>query len=155
MPSFELSPELENELMSEGKKEYPLLPEGDYPFQVIEAVDATSKAGNPMINMTLSVWDNDGKPSKVWDRLVFTEKALFRVRNFCKATGLDKNWEARKVNREDVEDTHGKVHIKIEPASTVNGVTYKAKNAVDYYIEGAGGKTGGDAEFVDNQDVPF
>lgn len=154
MPSFELSVQEEKKMTE--SREYPLLPEGDYEFTVLDAEDAVSAAGNEMINMTLQVWDESGKDFKVWDRLVFTPKALYRIRNFCKANGLDEQWEAREVTTDDVTGVTGTAHIGIDPERVVNGKTHKAKNVVDYYIEpdaAPAAKASGDD--FDNSDIPF
>lgn len=115
----------------ESAKEYPLLEPGTYDFQVMEAKEAVSKAGNDMITMTLWVWNKNGKKFNVWDRLVATPKAAFRIKNFCKATGLESQYKNGTLTPDDCADTHGTCVIKIDPAQG----EYKAKNVVDYYIE--------------------
>jgi len=61
------------------------LPPGNYKVKVIAAKELTSKAsGNPMIEMTLLEKESR---NYITDRLVFTEKASFRIDQFLAATG--------------------------------------------------------------------
>ena len=63
-----------------------------------------SKAGNPMINleMLISVPGRE-TPLKVYDCLVFTDAALFKVEQFCKATGLDDKFKVDNNGNTDVD----------------------------------------------------
>ena len=58
------------------------VPAGQYPFAVVEAKEAMSKAGNEMINLELQFDVGAEKPMTIYDRLVFTKKALFRIKQF-------------------------------------------------------------------------
>lgn len=63
---------------------------GEYGFTVSGAIEAQSEAGNDMIAIELLV-DVPGRdnPLKVFDYLVATPKALFKIQQFCDAVGLD------------------------------------------------------------------
>lgn len=49
-----------------------LVPEGQYDFSVLKSVRKTSKAGNPMAELTIQYWDIEGKEHTVFDYLVFS-----------------------------------------------------------------------------------
>ncbi len=63
---------------------------GDYDFTVIGATESTSQSGNDMISLELQV-NVPGRenPVKVYDYLVSTPKALFKIESFCGAVGLN------------------------------------------------------------------
>jgi len=111
-------------------KDFDLLQPGAYQFEVIDAVAQVAQSGNDMITLTLTVWDKSGKTFRVWDRLVATPKALFRVKNFCEAGGLLEKYTAGTLLPENCQGVSGNVQIKIDPATD----KYKAKNVVVYYI---------------------
>jgi len=71
-------------------KEAAGLPVGVYQFQIMEAEPAESQAGNPMINMKLSVVNDPQYNGRVvFDRLVLTASTARRLKVFADATGLD------------------------------------------------------------------
>ncbi len=142
--------------VDDDKKEYPLLEEGDYEFQVMNAENAiATSSGNSMITLMLNVFDKEGKKFLVWDRLVNTPKALYRIKNFCKATGVLENLKnsGGALDADDCVDLFGNCHVSVEPATE----QYKAKNVVDYYIEQspemAAHKAAQDASL--NDEIPF
>lgn len=86
--------------------------EGDYPFTVVKADQTFSKAGNEMINLELAIEAGEST-IKIYDRLVFTDKALGFIKRFCEATGLDDQWEAGNLEASDCLGTEGVVHIEL------------------------------------------
>lgn len=87
------------------------VPNGAYPFTVLNASLQESKAGNEMISLELEV--NVGERYiKVFDRLVFTDKALGFIKRFCEATGLEDKWEAGSLEAEDCIGAEGLVQIE-------------------------------------------
>jgi hypothetical protein len=93
------------------------LPDGIYDFEVIDATETTSKAGgNPMIELALMVHGpNGGSGIRVFDRLVFTPKAFWKIDSFRIATG-EKLVEGQTVSIEasDCIDRTGKCSLIIE-----------------------------------------
>ena len=65
------------------------IPDGEYNFTVIGANEKTSKSGNAMIELELQFDIGGGNVIKVYDRLVSTPKALWRIRSFCAGAGRD------------------------------------------------------------------
>jgi hypothetical protein len=66
----------------------PILPNGRYYFRVVDADVETSNAGNSMIEFKARNVKTDGTEGRaVYGRLVFTEKAMWRVDQFVAACG--------------------------------------------------------------------
>ena len=64
------------------------VPAGNYDFQVVSAEEATSQSGNEMIKLTLAVFvPGRQEPVTVYDYLVATEKALFKIEQFAVGVG--------------------------------------------------------------------
>lgn len=55
-----------------------------------EVIDATEKAknGNDIIELKLRVTDADNKEATVFDNLIFTQKAEWKINQFLKSIGL-------------------------------------------------------------------
>jgi hypothetical protein len=105
-----------------------IVPEGDYNFVVDEAGEKTSQKGNAMIEIQLLV-EHDGAKVRVFDNLVFTQKAFFKIDEFRRATG-EKLKEGEKVNfeAEDCVDRKGKVHLYVDEFEG------RVRNKVDCYL---------------------
>jgi hypothetical protein len=69
--------------------DYTVLPEGDYTCMVTEVFDEVSQAGNDMWKLHMRVDKGEYEGRMIFDNLVFTEKALPRVKIFAKACMLD------------------------------------------------------------------
>ena len=103
---------------------------GDYPFEVHEAREAKSKAGNDMIEVDLTVFDGDRKIF-VYDYLVGTKKAAWKLRHFCAAVGLIAPYEAHQLNAHLCQGRTGFVTLKVKPAE---GKYKEAMGVVDYVV---------------------
>lgn len=110
-----------------------LLAEGDGDFEVISAERTESKNGNPMIKMSLKVWDKNGEHKFIYDYLMLTDKkySLRRIRHFCYSCGLGELYECGKINASDCVGKAGKLKIGIQKDK--NG-QYCDKNIVTDYI---------------------
>lgn len=124
MPSFR--PKTDKELAAEN-----LLPiDPIYDFEVMGAELTRSKSsGNEMIALKVGVFTETGACRFVNDNLVFTEKAMFKVSQFCKATGLYERYKAGNLDAEDCKGRTGKLKLGIEPEGE-----FPAKNKVASYI---------------------
>jgi hypothetical protein len=65
---------------------FPLLDPGSYEGRLFEVEGKDSKAGNPMLKVTIKLDDGKGR---VFDNVTITDQSLFRVRQFLLATGID------------------------------------------------------------------
>lgn len=85
-----------------------LLDPGDYRFRVVNATEKTAReSGNPMIEIEARVLNPDGSEGrKIYDNLVFTEKALWKIDQFMAAIGAHPG-EGKTINI-DAEDLIGR-----------------------------------------------
>jgi hypothetical protein len=107
-----------------------LLPEGVYPFTVLDAVDAISNAGrNPMIELTLLVRGPNGDEARVYDRLVFVKNMGWKIDHFRTATGETVVKGPASFDAVDALDRSGKCLLAIEDYQG------REKNVVKDYID--------------------
>lgn len=111
---------------SYNQSELTLLPDGIYPFEAVAASEKTSQNGNVKIELTLEVGPDK---MKVYDNLVFTKAAGWRIDAFRLATGdiIKGNTEVT-VEAEDCIGRKGMCSIVTE---TYGGRT---RNKVDAYL---------------------
>lgn len=101
-----------------------VLPAGDYQFEVVNAEEKRSKAGNDMIELTLSI-----EGSKVYDNLVFTEKAFWKVDQFLKSVGAHPGeGKSIDVEADDCVGQRGTVTLRVGKSDKGND-----RNEVDCY----------------------
>ena len=105
-----------------------VLPEGDYDFVVDDAGEKESTNGNPMIELQLTI-EHDGHRVRVFDHLVFTRKAFWKIDAFRVCTG-EKFVEGQKVSfeAEDCIDRKGRCLLCVD---TYEG---KTRNKVSAYL---------------------
>jgi hypothetical protein len=118
---MKFTPKTDEQLSSEN-----LLPEGIYPFEVAEASNQTSKAGNPMIKLKLLVYHEDS-PRVIFDYIM--EKMPFKLKHFCKVTDQLQRYNAGTLEAHDCAGKTGSVKIAIEEATG-----YPSKNVVQDYV---------------------
>ena len=121
-----------------------LLKEGIYDAVIASSEDKVSaSSGNPMMDMTLQVFDENGKPSDVRDFMVFTKSMMWKVINFAKSANLLKEYEEGKLCSDIVRNHRVKVKVNIEsgsliPADKLNGKPagskYPDKNKIEDYL---------------------
>ena len=122
---MKFTPKTEAVLASEG-----LFPKGEYDFEVIDAKDTESKAGNDMIALTLNVVDAYDARKTVFDFLVSTEKAIFKIRQFAAATGMMNLYDVGGFTAEDCIGKTGRCKIVITKSEG-----YADKNSVAEYVK--------------------
>lgn len=116
-----------------------LLPEGEYSFEVTQAVQYRSKAGNDMMKVMMKVFKPDGKHILITDYL--GEMMLYKLKHFFDATGLQELYEAGEVHTNDLgeyEDLHGatgELKLGIQKSDD-----YPDRNNVKDYIPADGDK---------------
>lgn len=114
----------------------PLVP-GVYPFCIIEVKEKTTKNGNAMIALTLECTEEkSGRNVRVYDNLVFTDSALFRVVQILRAIGKDiKEGDDVDLDPWDLDGKFGMVNIGVQP--DYNDAS-KLRNCVKFYIDSVG-----------------
>lgn len=97
-------------------------------FEVVEATDETSRAGNGMIHVKLHVFHGNGYKI-IDDYLLGAMEA--KLRHFCETTGMLTKYEAGTLAAADCKGRGGKVVIRVEKAKG----DYPAKNVVRDYVQ--------------------
>ena len=126
MLGLRFEPKSEEELIT-------LLHPGIGAYEVANAQSKTSKNGNPMIELTLKVWDEKGNMGQIYDYLMLNEHkfSLRKIRHFCYSSGIGELYENGSLNAEDCVAKSGKLRIAIQ--SDKSG-KYPDKNTVDDYL---------------------
>lgn len=120
---------------------------GRYTVVVEDAESDTAKSGNPMVNLWLRVQGGEFDGATIVDRLVLTEKSLFRVVGFMQAIGLPTPRKRFKMN---VRSFVGKtLDIDVEDGDPYNG---RVKSEVRGYmrIPGAASTAAADLDDLDS-----
>lgn len=138
---MQFTPKTEAEIQEEG-----LLPAGTYDFQVTEAEDTISKKGSEMIALKLKVFDSNGGHRIIRDWLL--EAMAFKLRHFCEATGLLKQYESGNLDALSMDGATGKVEIIVK-----DDPTYGKQNSVKDYVVSVEPKTLN--ETLGGDEVPF
>lgn len=138
---FIYTPITEQEAIEE---RYHLLKEGEYDAIVSVSQDKVSaNSGNPMMDITLQVFDEDGKARDVRDFLVFTKSMMWKVIHFANSAGVLKEYQEGKLCSDIVVGNRVRVKITIEEGSEIPhdklkgkspGSKYPDKNKVDDYL---------------------
>lgn len=134
------------EVMSEQEamqERFQLLKEGEYEAVITASSDSQSKTGNPMMDMTVSVYDENGKAHDVRDFLVFTKQMMWKIVHFCDSASLLKEYEEGKLCSEIAVGCRVRVKINVEEGSEIPqdklkgkalGSKYPDKNKIEDYI---------------------
>ena len=109
---------------------FKVLPEGIYDFSVMAGEDKFSHANNEMWKVTLKIFDGQGGHIQIFDYLVKTEKAYFKISQFCKATGLHDRLKAGDtISGKELKGLSGQLKLAIEKDET-----YGEQNRVKGYV---------------------
>ncbi len=151
------TPKNEQEIREE--KESNLLPIGLYDYEVTDAWDQTSAAGNEMIKLQIAVFSGESE-RKVTDYLM--EKMIEKLYHFCSTNGLEKQFDAGKVEAAHCIGLSGRAKVGIEKDKKGK---YAPKNSiVDYVfadstlgpvVKAAKAEPAKKALVADLEDVPF
>jgi len=113
------------------EREFEVLPEGEYAFTITEVFAfEVAKSGNEYLPLKIAVKSPKGNTVNVFDNLVFTEKAKFRIDQLLKSIGK----APAPGTAEDFDDPtwlvgcKGVVKLKIETYNSNN------RNKVDAYL---------------------
>ncbi len=155
----------EQEAMAE---RFQLMKEGEYDAIISSSQDKVSvNSGNPMMDMTISVFDDNGKSHDVRDFLVFTNAMMWKVIHCANSAGLVKEYESGKFCSEIVIGKRVRVKIKTEKGGLIAedklqgkplGSRYPDKNKIDDYVMKEDQKSLENNNFADplkDDDIPF
>lgn len=118
---------LSDPLSREESRQGDVLPQGIYPFDVVEATDSRSKSGNEMIKVRLRIHTPEGKQRILYDYLL--EAMKFKLAHFFEAIG---KWDVYERHEFSADDCYGSGSLKLIIQEAKDG--YAAKNSVDDYI---------------------
>lgn len=140
--SFQYQPMSEQDAMNE---RFQLMKEGIYDAVITASQDTTSaNSGNPMMDMTVTVYDENGKTHDVRDFLVFTKQMMWKVIHFAESAGILKEYESGKLCSQTAINRTVQVKIVVEQGSEIPqdklkgkpvGSKYPDKNKVEDYIK--------------------
>ena len=116
------------------RKERKVLPDGSYDFEVANAELSTAASGNEMITLRLTVFDGNGGKVSVFDRLVFTDKAGWKIAQFVKAIGSPE-LVGGELGVTDCMGAAGQSYLKVEESDQ-----WGTRNVVAGYDEPVGTK---------------
>lgn len=115
---------------------FTVLPKGEHPFTILE-INAfeVSKAGNDMLPLKLEFTGKEGS-SNVYENLVFTEKALFKINQFLASVSIP---TGTRINFRDPEFIKylkaktGRAMLDVETYTDKGGKT-REKNVVAAFV---------------------
>lgn len=115
---------------------FTVLPKGEYPFTILEInAFSVSKAGNDMLPLKLQFSDGTNTVH-VFENLVFTEKALFKINQFLASVSVP---TGTKINFRDPEfikylkSKTGRAVLDVETYQSKAGKTVE-KNVVASFV---------------------
>ncbi len=125
------------------EERYNLLKEGYYDAVIASSVDKTSSSGNPMMDITLQVFDENGRARNVRDFLVFTKSMMWKVIDFADSAGIKEAYNEGRLCSDLAIGNRVRVKVTVEPGSEISfdklqgkpsGTRYPDKNKVEAYI---------------------
>lgn len=99
---------------SEVSEGFKIVSEGSHNAFVYEMSEETSKAGNEMIKIVFKIADGEFKGQTLFHYLVFTPKAMFKVREFTMACGDGVEYSGEDVDFEEYRGKKVTLDIKHE-----------------------------------------
>lgn len=103
---------------------------GDYDYEVTEAEEKESNAGNDMFALEIAIVDASGARKKVFDYLVISDKAAWKLRHFAASCALLPQYERGSLMANEMIGRTGRCTIGTQKEQ--NG--YPAKNVVRDYV---------------------
>jgi len=122
---------------------FKLMEEGSYKGVIEHVESKASSKGNPMLVVTLRVWDASGLPSELTDYIVSMPSMIWKLRHLCESAGLMKEFESQSFKPDMLVGKDVMVMVKTQqgkeiPYDKLNGKEpgskYPTKNIVDDYI---------------------
>ena len=126
---------------------------GPCDFEVVDAKDQLSKAGNEMVKLTLRVWDSEGREGQLFDYLVGS--ASWKIASFFESIGNPEHYESGEIDTLAILGACGKATLAIEKDTTGK---YGDQAKVKFYVKpGEAKKEPKNPDDVrqDGDDIPF
>lgn len=125
---MKVQPKTEQQIAASG-----LIPPGVYPFEIFEAEEMQSKAGNDMIRLHLTVFVN-GSSRRLYDYLLQSMER--KLRNVAKELGLLSQYEAGELQAEYFAGKSGYCKVGIQKDKT--GEWPDRNTVLDYVADPVG-----------------
>jgi len=145
---------------AEKESQFPVWEEGIYSFEVGRAESATSKKGNPMIKLSLNVYNDEGHVQVIFDYIM--GNMPLKLLDACEAMGLLNEYESGALEPYQLEGKVGEVRLIKRPEITdkESGKVYPPKNEVKTYIPNSNKQTQAQAKSKDftadlDDEIPF
>lgn len=113
-----------------------LWPVGEYDFQIFDASDEVSKAGNEMIKLTVDLFNEQGDRRRVFDYLIASSNGMFKVLSFADAVGLRTEYDRGDLQTIDIAQRTGRCKVGIQKDKSGQ---YPDKNGIMNYIKADAG----------------
>lgn len=96
-----------------GSNEFEILQPGEYDITVVGAEERVSNGGNDMIEL---ICKEENSGTQLWDYLVFTPKAAWKIDEFIAATTGEMPEEGAEINieAEDLVGQTARVYVDVE-----------------------------------------
>lgn len=88
-----------------------LVPTGIYNFKIAKSEETVSKAGKPMLKLTVSVWDDKNHKATIYWRCLLDSGFLRHVSQGC---GLLEKYEESKLEAYDFDNKEGTCLVEVE-----------------------------------------
>jgi len=131
----------EEEAMAE---RFQLIKEGEYDAIISASQDKVSSSGNDMMDMTVTVFDAEGKAHEVRDFLVFMKAMMWKIVHCAGSAGMMPTYQAGKLCSETITGKRVRVKVGIDagkpiPEDRLNGKPfgscYPDKNKIEDYLK--------------------
>ena len=106
-----------------------LLPKGDYDFEILDAWEKTSEAGNPMIEVKVRVSRNGSNLTRVLSDYLHAKKPE-KLRHCCAACQLVEEYQSGSLHDDDFKGKRGRLRLAVERGR--NG--YASRNVIEDYL---------------------
>ena len=148
------------------QQRFNLLEKGEYEGEIKQVEFRTSSIGNPMFEVTINVYDNNGCQHTIKDFLLFTKNMIWKTIHCAEATGTEKEYQEKKFSPELLIGKYVRVLVGTKqgteiPHDKLNGKPvgsrYYDKNVIEDYLKKGANVTTNTPNIVDtlNDDLPF
>ena len=105
------------------------LPNGEYEVEIVNVEDKISKSsGNPMLELTLIAYGDEGEEVRVFDYIV-NPSTLWKLKSICRCCDIDFDGT---LEEQLLEGKRMRAELKVRPATE----KYPEKNQVSKYVSG-------------------
>ena len=101
-----------------------LLPKGEYDFEIVDAEEKTSAAGNDMIELTVRVSNGNGLTRTLTDYVM--AQRLAKLYNCCAACGILEKFNCGTLSDDDFPGKRGRLKLVVEKKRATRIATWSA-----------------------------